>query len=70
MDKKSKIQGKALDCVNVWRDTGNSTDVQGSYTGYYKYANNMAAPLYAPYNFDSVTMAVDDTEPVQDVDDL
>ncbi len=67
MKKKQAISQKAEECIRVWRDTGEDTDILGSYTGFYKGAGAMGAPLYTPY--DPLLMS-SDTRPIQDVDDL
>ena len=67
--KKNKTtpQSRAEECIRAYHEVGENTDVQGSYTGFYRAAGNIGAPFYAPYDY---TMAVDDTVPVQDADDL
>ncbi len=67
MKKKTTPAERAAECIRAWRDTGEDTDVLGSYTGFYKYSGQMGAPLYTPVDY---TMVADDLEPVQDVDDL
>lgn len=68
MEKKIKKQSpKVEECIRAYRESGNETDVQGSYTGIYRDAPLDGAPLYCSYDY---TMVVDDTEPVQDADDL
>ena len=50
----------AIECIKAWRETGDHTDVQGSYTGVYHDADSRreaSADLYDP-------------RPVQDADDL
>ncbi len=58
---------KAQECINAYRQVGDETDVQGSYTGFYRDSGMMAAPMYTSYDY---TMIADDTVPVQDADDL
>lgn len=72
MEKKdinSRPMEIANECIDAYRDGGEYTDPQGSYTGIYRYSGNMAAPLFRPYDFSMVIDDYDD-EPVQDVDDL
>lgn len=66
--RKDKIHNDpAAECVRAWHDTGEDTDILGSYTGFYKHTGAMGAPLYTPYDYSMVT---DELEPVQDADDL
>ncbi len=67
MKKNPTPSKRAEECIRAWRDTGEDTDIQGSYTGFYKHTGQMGTPLYTPYDY---SMMVDDLEPVQDVDDL
>ena len=49
-----------VDCIRAWRETGEDTDPQGSYTGVYHDADSRreaSADIYDP-------------RPVQDADDL
>lgn len=66
---KSTPMEKASECIDAYRNVGEFTDPQGSYTGIYRYAGNMSSPLFRPYDFSMVVDDYDD-EPVQDVDDL
>ena len=55
-----KMSEGAIACIQAWRQTGDHTDVQGSYTGVYHDADSRreaSADLYDP-------------SPVQDADDL
>lgn len=67
MKKKQTPQSRAEECIRAYRNTGDDTDVLGSYTGIYRDSGSMGAPLYTPYDY---TMVADDTAPVQDADDL
>ena len=67
MKKRPTPSRLAEECIRAWHDTGENTDVLGSYTGFYKYSGQMGAPLYTPVDYTAVT---DDIKPVQDADDL
>ena len=58
--KLKTMPRSAIECIKAWRETGDHTDVQGSYTGVYHDADSRreaSADLY-------------DARPVQDADDL
>ena len=61
MKRKLKIMPpEVVDCIRAWRQTGEDTDIQGSYTGVYHDADarhRASADLLDP-------------RPVQDADDL
>ena len=61
MKRKLKIMPEAVvDCIRTWRETGEDTDVQGSYTGVYHDANARR----------KASADIDDPNPIQDADDL
>ena len=61
MKRKTKTMPSAVvDCIRAWRETGENTDVQGSYTGVYHDADSRRA----------ASADIDDPRPVQDADDL
>ncbi|MBE6611677.1 MAG: hypothetical protein E7632_04200 [Ruminococcaceae bacterium] len=70
MKKAGKPQAmrRAMECVEVYRHTGTTTDVQGSYTGLYK-ASSMAVPVDTLLH-PAGMVAEEDLRPVQDADDL
>ncbi len=77
MKKKPNIQPnspamqKAFECIEAFRSTGTKTDLQGSYTGIFKDAENTMG-LYGVANsvpYDKI-MLLDDIVPVQDMDDI
>lgn len=73
---KNKNRGSlAAECVKAYRDTGDDTDVLGSYTGLYR-GGAPAAPgqaaiaVYPPCGESLSGKPKDDAVPVQDADDL
>lgn len=61
MKRKLKIMPEAVvNCIRVWRETGEDTDIQGSYTGVYHDADARR----------EASADINDARPVQDVDDL
>ena len=61
MKRKLKIMPEAVvNCIRVWRETGEDTDIQGSYTGVYHDADARR----------EASADINDSRPVQDVDDL
>lgn len=50
----------AIECIRAWRQTGEDTDIQGSYTGVYHDANARS----------EASADLLDPRPVQDADDL
>ena len=61
MKRKLKVMPEAVvDCIRAWRETGEDTDVQGSYTGVYHDADSRR----------EASADIHDPRPVQDVDDL
>ncbi len=49
-----------VNCIRAWRETGEDTDVQGSYTGVYHDADSRR----------EASADINDARPVQDADDL
>lgn len=61
MKHKLKTMSKgAIDCIRAWRQTGEDTDIQGSYTGVYHDADARR----------EASADILDPRPVQDADDL
>lgn len=69
---EKKRKSMAEQCVEAYSETGEETDVLGSYTGIYRInpvlGGHSAIGIYPPY--DVTLIAEDRANPVQDADDL
>ena len=57
----------AAECIRAYHSAGESTDVQGSYTGTFRASYGTGIPVYYPCSCD---LAAEDLRPIQDADDL
>ena len=67
MKNRKTPSERAEDCIRAYHGVGDDTDVLGSYTGIYRAAGSVGAPVYTPYDR---ALFPDDQVPVQDADDL
>jgi len=54
-------------CIRAYHEAGEDTDILGSYTGVFRASDTAFASMFSPY---SSARILEDSEPVQDADDL
>ena len=65
----NKKNSRSEECVLAWHNTGNDTDIQGSYTGTFKASDEVKPEFNRPYIY-MEAKAADELRPIQDADDL
>ena len=69
--EEAGVPESARECIEAYRSTGSLTDLQGSYTGFFREKGRMSFPPHISHGM-SVADFDDcyDMYPVQDADDL